>query len=181
MDFMTDFEEDPRLHPSSVPPAELLVGCDTQRTRRGGPGGQHRNKTETAIVITHRETGVSGQASERRSQHDNREVALFRLRLNLAIAVRVEKDTEDEARLPSELWRGRVLSGKLKVNVNHEDFPALMAEALDWVFAFELNLASAGNKLGLSTSQLVKFLKLSPEAWQNVQQKRHDRGLPRLK
>jgi hypothetical protein len=178
---MADSGKTPQLHPAALSPSELLAGCETQRTRRGGPGGQHRNKTETAIVITHRETGVSGQASERRSQHDNREVALFRLRLNLAIAVRSKKDAADESLLPSELWRGRVIGGKLQVNVSHSDFPTLVAEALDWILAYEFDLATAARKLGLSTSQLVKFLKLCPEAWQMIHQKRHERGLPRLK
>jgi hypothetical protein len=178
---MVDSGKTPQLHPASLSPKELLEGCETQRTRRGGPGGQHRNKTETAIVITHRESGVSGQASERRSQHDNREVAVFRLRLNLAIAIRIEKDIANESLLPSELWRGRVIGGKLQVNVNHADFPTLVAEALDWILTHDFDLATAAGRLGLSTSQLVKFLKLCPEAWQMIQQKRHDRGLPRLK
>lgn len=170
------------IHPSAWPVEQLLAGCDTQRTRRGGPGGQHRNKTETAIVVTHRETGVSGQASERRSQKDNREAAVFRLRLNLAVAVRCDKNAADEAALPSELWRGRASSGKMSVSPNHADFPALVAEALDWIFAFGFDLsAAAKSKLGLSTSQLVKFLKLCPEAWQLVQQRRHENGMPRLK
>lgn len=170
-----------RQHPAALSNEALLAGCDTQRTRRGGPGGQHRNKTETAIVVTHRETGVSGQASERRSQKANREEATFRLRLNLAIAVRIEKGIEDGSLKPSELWRGRVSGGKLSVSTSHEDFPALVAEGLDWLQAFEFALSDAAARLGLSTSQLVKFLKLCPEAWQWVQQQRHSRGLPRLK
>ena len=178
---MTDSDSIPEVHPAALPGDRLLAGCDTERTRRGGPGGQHRNKTETAIVITHRETGISGQASERRSQLDNRVAALFRLRLNLAVAVRCEKDVADESLLPNERWRGRVVGGKLAVSVNHDDFPALVAEGLDWIFALEFDLAAAGRRLGLSTSQLVKFLKLCPEAWQLVQRKRHERGLPRLK
>ncbi len=178
---MTESGKTPQLHPASLPPEKLLAGCETQRTRRGGPGGQHRNKTETAIVITHRETGVSGQASERRSQHDNRDVALLRLRLNLAIAVRVVKDVADESLLPIELWRDRVLGGKLQVSVSHSDYPTLVAESLDWIFAFDFDLAVAARKLGISTSRLVKFLKLCPAAWQMVQLKRNNRGLPRLK
>jgi len=179
---MTDSESQENLHPAAWSIERLVAGCDTQRTRRGGPGGQHRNKTETAIVITHRQTGVSGQASERRSQKDNREAAIFRLRLNLAVAIRCEKDSANEVSIPSERWRGRVSGGKLSVSPNHTDFPALIAEALDWIFAFQFDLSTAAkSKLGLSTSQLIKFLKLSPEAWQLVQQRRHENGLPRLK
>ena len=51
--------------------------------RASGPGGQHRNKVETAVVIQHTSTAVRGEASERRSQEENRRTALFRLRTNL--------------------------------------------------------------------------------------------------
>jgi len=168
-------------HPAALSEAELLPLCDMQRTRRGGPGGQHRNKTETAIVVTHRESGVSGQASERRSQQANREEAVFRLRLNLAVAVRTSIDASNEDIEPTDLWQRRSSGRKMNVSTGHRDFPTLVAESLDWIVACEFELAAAAQRLGLSTSQLVKFLKQCPEAWQWIQQRRHQRGLPRLK
>ncbi len=159
----------------------LLADCSTERTRRGGPGGQHRNKTESAIVLTHRPTGVSGQAGERRSQHDNRREALARLRLNLALAVRVAKPVDDASAKASDLWFQKLDGSKMKVGTGNDNFPALLAEALDWVYAAEFEFAKAASPLGLSTSQLVKFLKQHPPAWQMMQQQRHKRGLPRLK
>ena len=47
--------------------------------RAGGPGGQHRNKTETAVRLVHRRSGVTVTATERRSQAQNRELAWERL------------------------------------------------------------------------------------------------------
>ena len=171
--------DDAEIHPAALPFDQLLAQCHTQRTRRGGPGGQHRNKTETAIVLLHERTGVSGQAGERRSQKQNREVALARLRLNLALAVRSKKCLTDQK--PSEIWRSRVSGKRISVSTNHFDFAAMLAEALDWIETHQYRLSNAAETLQLSTSQLIKLLKQHPDAWQMVQTRRHDLGLPRLK
>ncbi len=47
--------------------------------RSGGPGGQHRNKTETGVRILHPPSGIRVSATERRSQAQNREQAFERL------------------------------------------------------------------------------------------------------
>ncbi len=62
----------------------LANECTISFTRAGGPGGQHRNKVESAVRVTHKLTGVVVVAAERRSQSRNRQAALERLAGKLA-------------------------------------------------------------------------------------------------
>lgn len=62
----------------------LLADCEETFFVGGGPGGQHRNKTESGVRLHHRPTGVVVTATERRSQPQNRGAALERLRTRLA-------------------------------------------------------------------------------------------------
>ena len=91
-------------HPAADSPEQLLAHCDVRRLRRSGPGGQHRNKVETAVSLHHLPTGVRAEASERRSQAQNQSVALFRLRVNLALEVRRPCGPDN---VPSLLWQSR--------------------------------------------------------------------------
>lgn len=158
-------------HPAALPTAELLACCTIERTRRSGPGGQHRNKVETAVVITHKSTGVRAEAAERRSQAENLAKATFRLRVKLALAVRTP------AAVPSALWQSRAAGGQIAVNPEHHDFPALLAEALDLLAQTGWSPTAAGEVLGVSGSQLVKLLKLENEALALVNARRRELGL----
>ena len=61
----------------------LLAQCRVETFRAGGPGGQHQNKTETAVRIVHLPTGISSVARDERSQLRNRHLAITRLREKL--------------------------------------------------------------------------------------------------
>ena len=164
------------IHPATLPTDQLLQQCDVRRQRRSGPGGQHRNKVETAVVITHRESGIQGAASERRSQEQNRQVALFRLRLNLALDQRQRPPLE----APSELWLERVQGRRLSISPDHEDFPSLLCEALDQVHRHEGDVVTAASDLHTSTSQLLKLLRHQPRALELVNELRRQRKLKKL-
>lgn len=57
-----------------------LRGIRLETMRSSGPGGQHTNKTESAVRVTDRVTGLSAVSQEERSQYLNRKLALARLR-----------------------------------------------------------------------------------------------------
>lgn len=59
--------------------------------RASGPGGQHRNTTDSAVRIRHLPTGIVVQATEHRSQARNREEAMERLRQALLRLARKRK------------------------------------------------------------------------------------------
>lgn len=164
------------LHLVELSDEKLLELCGVKRTRGSGPGGQHRNKVETAIVITHLETGIIGEASEKRSQDDNKVVAIKRLRQNLAIQFRAKRDEE-----LGKVAMKRIQSKKISVNTNHADFPILLAEALDRLYENDFDISAAAETLRCTNSQLLKFLKQLPPAFEYFNQQRQARDLPRLR
>ena len=164
------------MHPAALPPATLAKQCDEVRTRRSGPGGQHRNKVETAVVLVHRPTGIAAEASERRSQSENRRMALRRLRLRLATEHRTPAGPQ-----PSECWRSRTRGRQLLISVGHDDYPALLAEAFDQLQAVGWQMAPAAQVLGINTSQLIGLLRKAPAAWAKIHTLRATTGLAPLK
>lgn len=165
------------MHPAALDEDKLLADCDVTAGRASGPGGQNRNKVETAIRIKHQPTGVIASATERRHKEQNRKQAVFRLRVKLAIAVRVPVDPGGP---PSACWRSRVKDGRLSVNPTHNDFPALLAQAMDRIASVQHDVSAAAQLLGVSTSQLIKLLKHEQVAWQSVNQSRVKQGLAPL-
>ena len=95
---------------------DLLAQCRVETFTAGGRGGQHQNRTESGVRISHLPTGVVVTAREERSQYRNRVVALDRLRRRLAarnrrpkprISTRVPR-REKERRLERKKKRSRI-------------------------------------------------------------------------
>jgi hypothetical protein len=161
LSWYTETMSQPCNHPAASNPEQLWAECEVRRLRRSGPGGQHRNKVETAVNLRHQPTGVRAEANERRSQAQNRSLALFRLRVNLALEVRLPC-APDHA--PSPLWQSRCRGGALTISPVHDDFPALLAEVLDVLAALDADPKRAAGVLGCTPSQLVGLLKLDRRA-----------------
>ena len=60
--------------------ADLLRECEVETFRSSGPGGQHVNKTETAVRLRHLPSGIVVTCREERSQHRNKMNCLRKLR-----------------------------------------------------------------------------------------------------
>lgn len=163
---------DPAMHPAALPPDVLRSQCEETRTRRRGPGGQHRNTTETAVVLVHRPTGITAEAAERRSQAENRSMAYRRLRLALAIEHR-----QPPADRPSPAWTTRVRQGRLVIAAAHDDYPGLVAEALDQLAAAGWKPAEAAARLEVTGSQLLRLLRMRAPVWTCVNRERGAIGL----
>jgi len=88
----------------------LLRACEVSTFVGGGPGGQHRNKTASAVRLVHIPTGVTVTATERRSQLRNRSAALERLRAVLTGLARVRRPRRPT--VPSRTSKERRLKAK---------------------------------------------------------------------
>ncbi len=145
--------------------AGLLAQCEEHGYRSSGPGGQRRNKVETAARVKHQPTGLEAHAAETRIRQDNRRRALRRLRVRIAIEVR------SPFQEPPELAKYR-REKRLSINARNPAYPVVLAALLDALAEAEGSYAGAAKKVGTTTSQLLKFLQADREVWRAVSEGR---------
>jgi len=170
----------------SLPDDALLAQCRLERFRTSGPGGQHRNKTDSAVRLTHQPTGAVGYASERRSQHQNRATALARLRRAIALEVRAELQL-DMYHPPTALQR--ILSRSVpteiprkdRVGPKHREFWTGVAPLLDLFDAVKASTADCAALLGCSSNQLTRLFASEPHLWAAANAIRDRHGLNPLR
>jgi hypothetical protein len=157
----------------------LLRDCEVDTYRSHGPGGQKRNKTDSAVRVRHLPTGLIVIAPESRSQHENRARGLRRIRFTIALHARspVETDPFEPSKSLAEcLTKARILIGK-----KDQRYPLIVAEILDLLDACDAQLSTTAAHLGITTGNLASFINNDPKLADGVNHMREKRGLKRIK
>ncbi|KAK7364227.1 hypothetical protein VNO80_12734 [Phaseolus coccineus] len=166
---------------------DLMRQCEMDTFKSSGPGGQHRNKRESAVRLKHLPTGIIAQASEDRSQHKNRASALNRLRSIIALKVRKTVDL-DPYSPPRELLQILPPKSSIRgsdcgpqIGPNNPRFALGMQALLDLVFAVEGSVSEAAKYLGLSTGALSRLILSDDSLRKEVNDLRASKGMKPLK
>ena len=190
---------DPTTTPEPTPPPEtptptwrdllpltddaLLAQCAFDRYQASGPGGQKRNRTASAVRLRHTPTGLHGEASESRSQHENRARALKRLRATIALTRRAPATNAGADRYtpPPELIEAGTARGKLEMGRRDARYLPAIAALFDLLEALEWKVAAAARALGVSTASIGRLLAQDPAVLRAANQRRRALGLHPLR
>lgn len=160
----------------------LIAQCEVDRYRASGPGGQHRNKTESAVRLRHKLSGVSAIGEDSRSQSENKLHAVRRLRS--AIALEVREPVQLEGFVPSRRLAAMIAGGTAPLGAKTKltgEYWAGIAELLDLLVAGSLEIATTAQRLGITTGALSKHLLHDDQVARVVNDLRRARGMRPLR
>ncbi len=133
----------------------LLKKCSVDTYAASGPGGQKRNRTYSAVRITHQETKLAAIGEESRSQLENKNRALKRLRQKMAFSLRKSR-SEKKLRLHPDIEHLFQNATIACPNSKNPLYPLFCATILDFLFQAEGKLSLAAEALHSTTSQINK-------------------------
>jgi hypothetical protein len=160
----------------------LIAQCEVDRYRASGPGGQHRNKTESAVRLRHRLTGVTAIGEDSRSQAENKLHAVRRLRAAIALSVR--EPVVLDGHVPSPRLAALVAGGTAPLGARTRltaDYWSAIAELLDLLVAGELEIGATAQRLGITTGALSKLVLHDDQVARAVNDLRRARGMRALR
>jgi len=172
----------PRVDYLTVSDDALIAQCEVDRYRASGPGGQHRNKTESAVRLRHKLTGVSAIGEDSRSQAENKVHAVRRLRS--AIALEVREPVGLESFVPSPRLAALVAGGTAPLGAKTRltgEYWAAMAELLDLLVAGDLEIGTTAQRLGITTGAMSKLLLHDDQVGRVVNDLRRAKGMRPLR
>jgi hypothetical protein len=149
----------------------LIHQCSVDTYRASGPGGQKRNKTSSAVRLRHGPTGLVVIAEESRSQHENRARAVRRMRQAIHLQIRDPVDGK-----PDAVTAALTPAGRLDVGRKDARFWPAAGAALDVLDAHAGGVAESAAALGITTANLIAFLRVDPKVWQRANEIRKLHG-----
>lgn len=157
---------------------QFLKDCRFDISRGSGPGGQKRNKTSNAVRLTHLPTGISVTATESRSQLENKNRAVKRLRLKMACDIRepIDRATFE----PPDYFQSVRRDTRIEISHRHPLYTAVAGLILDLLAVANGNPAAVAVNLGVSTTAVVKLLEGEPMLWTAANAIRAEEGLAAL-
>ncbi len=148
-----------------LPEADFLRHCTLEFFKASGAGGQHRNKTSSAVRVLLNGTDLRAEDCTERSQHRNRSNAVRKLKLSIALNMRVETPSPPE---------------RIECSMEAEDYPLFAAQLFDILHSCGFDHKRSAELCGISSSKLLKKLFRDPLLYQEFCKQRAARGLPKL-
>lgn len=155
---------------------DILTECEWEGLRRGGPGGQRRNKAETGVRLEHKPTGVRAEATGDRTQAGNWREAIKRLKKAIAMEVR-EAPFSPSEKPPKELEK--IL--KRQIGPNNTKFSDGLGPLLDVIEHHGGVIKDAASHMGTTTGSLNKVLSSDSDLLTAVNRIRERNGFKPLR
>jgi len=137
--------------------AAFLKTCRFDAYMASGHGGQKRNRTYSAVRLTHLPTSLKVIAEESRSQSENKLKALKRLRMAIALRVR-RQASPNSFSIAEEIRNYFKPDAPLQINPKNPRYPLACATVLDALYLAAGKIGMAAEFLSISTGRLNKFI-----------------------